>query len=57
MGNPYDLHSWSKRYREAALREARTRDLVRLARSSGGTRRPGARATPIRTILLSLLGR
>ena len=53
MDNPYDLHSWSKRYREEVLREARTCDLVRPTR----THRSGARAAPIRTILLSLLGR
>lgn len=54
MDNPYDLHSWSKHYREEALREARTRDLVRPTRS---THRSGARAASIRTTLLSLLGR
>jgi hypothetical protein len=57
MENPYDLHSWSKRYREEALREARVRDLARPTRSSGGAQPSGTRAAPIRTSLLSLLGR
>ena len=38
MQNPYDLHSWSKYYREDVLREARKRDLV------GGRRRIAKRA-------------
>jgi hypothetical protein len=34
MMNPYDIHSWSTRYREDALEEARTRHLVQRARAS-----------------------
>jgi len=33
MENLYDLHSWSKHYREEALQEARKRDLVQRATS------------------------
>ncbi len=32
MDNPYDLYSWSRLYREDALREARERRLVRAGR-------------------------
>jgi len=38
MHNPYDLHSWSKYYREEALWEAQKRNLV------GGRRRIMKRA-------------
>ena len=34
MNNPYDLHSWSKQYREEALQQARTRHLVERTRTS-----------------------
>jgi hypothetical protein len=44
MNNPYDLHSWSKNYREEALQQAQTRNLVERARTSrepSGLRRVG----------------
>ena len=34
MNNYYDLHSWSKLYREERLTEARVRHLVQRARAS-----------------------
>jgi hypothetical protein len=45
VNNPYDLHSWSKRYREEALREARVRDLIRppLVEHAFAARQDGAR--------------
>jgi hypothetical protein len=34
VNNPYDLHSWSKLYREEALRHVRTRHLAKQARAA-----------------------
>ncbi len=33
MNNPYDVHSWSKHYREDALQEARARHLLEQAKA------------------------
>jgi hypothetical protein len=41
MNNSYDLHSWSKQYREERLTEARVRHLVERTRASRDPR--GAR--------------
>ena len=46
MNNPYDVHSWSKQYREEAMQEARTRHLVDRARAE--------RSRPSRRSLVSL---
>ena len=57
MHNPYDVHSWSKLYREVALREARVRNLNRSTRASGSEQATGARASRIWAGMLSLLDR
>ena len=41
MNNSYDLHSWSKQYREERLTEARVRHVVERTKASRGPR--GAR--------------
>jgi hypothetical protein len=33
MNNPYDLHSWSKHYREEALQQARRQHLLEQAKA------------------------
>ncbi len=55
MHNPQDLHSWSRLYREEALREARTR---LLDEEAGAGREPGGLqrvSLPWRTALETLL--
>ena len=62
MNNLYDVHSWSKFYREDALREARVRHLADRARpnhTSGGAGllglfRRGALATLLRGSLIAM---
>jgi hypothetical protein len=47
MNNSYDLHSWSKQYRQERLTEARVRHLLERARESRdprGARRSGLSA-------------
>ena len=41
MNNPYDIHSWSKDYREERLTEASRRHLVERARASQEPRGSG----------------
>ena len=36
MNNPYDIHAWSRRYREDVLREVHTLRLERQAKMDGG---------------------
>lgn len=41
MNNPYDVHSWSKLYREEKFAEARRRHLVERARTGREPREQG----------------
>lgn len=56
MDPSYDLHSWSKHYREEALRRARERDLLRQARVDLSPRSDRPNADSIRKFARSLLG-
>jgi hypothetical protein len=51
----YDVHSWSKEYRQEALREARKRDLSKQARTSDSPRLGRSSVNRIRRHALSLL--
>ena len=51
----YDLHSWSKQYRQEALREASERSLVERARTGDSPLSGRSRANRIRKHALSLL--
>jgi hypothetical protein len=55
MNNPYDLHSWSKHYREEALREASTRRLLEQARAQSSSRNGKGRYSATLKATLSLL--
>ncbi len=56
MNNPYDLHSWSKQYRDEVLREVHaTRSSARRPREE--VRPPVGRVSHIWLSMLSLLGR
>ena len=58
MNNSYDLHSWSKQYREERLTEARVRHLVERARASRdprGARRSGLSSWRTPLVLLRAL--
>jgi hypothetical protein len=41
MNNPYDIHSWSKHYREEALQETRRRHIVEWAKARRQPRESG----------------
>ena len=56
MNNPYDLHSWSKHYREEVLREVHSREIISPMQSGGGAP-SSSRASRIWLSILSLLGR
>lgn len=56
MNNPYDIHAWSRQYREDALREARA--CCALKRSRDRVRRapePGRVGMVLKGVLGSLL--
>lgn len=52
MNNPYDIHAWSKHYRENILREVNTLRLERRAASGGR----GFRLTIAVSALRNLIG-
>lgn len=55
MNNPYDLHSWSKQYREDALRGARRRHLAERAEEGREPRGPRRTRLAWRNALAPLL--
>jgi len=56
MNNPYDVHSWSKLYREERLAEASRRDLLERARKSRDPRKSGQWRLTLRNSLALLRG-
>jgi hypothetical protein len=52
----YDLHSWSKRRREEALREVQRRSVAKRAKRNGGTRFEFGRVNSALSGVLSCLG-
>jgi hypothetical protein len=52
----YDLHSWSKRRREEALREVQRRSVAKRAKRNGGTRFEFGRVSSALSGVLSCLG-
>lgn len=58
MNNPYDVHSWSRLYREEALQEARVRHLAERARAGRSQPSLLERVGPVwRRLLMQLLHR
>ena len=55
MNNPYDIHSWSKQYREEALHEVRTRQLERRLRETHKARSDRGRVSLALANVLSLV--
>ena len=55
MNNPYDLHRWSKHYREEALQEAQRQHLIERARATERGRAGRGEQRPSRGALASLL--
>ena len=56
MNNPYDIHSWSKQYREEALHEAQRRHLVEQVRARRESRESGRLGLSWRNSLALLRG-
>lgn len=53
MNNPYEVHAWSKKYREDVLREVQAQRLAKQARANRGAL--GERVRPAWESLTSLL--
>ena len=57
MNNPYDLHSWSKHYRDDLLREVHSPHNISPTHSGGGAPSTQTRTSRIWLNILSLLGK
>ena len=55
MNNPYDVHSWSRLYREEALQEARRRHLEGQLRENGKVSSGRTTVIPTLAKVLSLV--